>query len=120
VNASRGAEHCYPEGTFLVGGEFVGTFTGEYALEDQVAHLELPITHEPLVIASECLTVPCISHNCLPCSLLDEVNVIMPELTLCGFVVCLDMGGAHGDLRWEDDYNPVHQEKRHLPCGSTG
>jgi hypothetical protein len=43
------------------GGEFVGAFTGEYALEDQVAHLELPVTHEPLVIAPERLTVLCVA-----------------------------------------------------------
>jgi hypothetical protein len=62
-------------------------------------HLELPTTHEVLMIASECLAVPCIHDNYLPSLLIDEVDVLMPKLVLCGFVVYLGTKGAHGDLR---------------------
>jgi hypothetical protein len=65
---------------------------GEYASKHQVTHLELPASHEPLAIAPELLTVPCISESCLASSLVDEVDVITSELVLRGFVVCLDTG----------------------------
>jgi hypothetical protein len=91
---------------------------GEYALEHQVAHLELPITHEPLVIAPELLTIPCVLDSCLPSLLIDEIDVITLELVLCGFVICLDTWG-HGDFRRDDSLSPIHQEERRLPCGST-
>jgi hypothetical protein len=60
------------------------------------------------MIVSERLAVPCIFNSRLPSSLIDEVNVIMVELVRCSFIVCMDMEGAHGDLRWEDDLSPIH------------
>jgi hypothetical protein len=81
--------------------------------------MELPTIHEPLVIASERLTVPCILGSCLPSSLIDEVDIITSELVLCGSVVCLDMEGDHGDLRRDNNLSPIHQEERCLPCGLT-
>jgi hypothetical protein len=74
-------------------------FTDEYAPEHQIVHLELPTIHEPMVIALERLIVLCISKSCLPSSLIDEVDIITPELVLRGFVVCLDTEGDHGGLR---------------------
>jgi hypothetical protein len=71
-------------------GELVCAFTGEYTLEYHITHLELPATHEPLVIAPERLTVLCVSDSCLPSSLVDEVNIITPEQVLRGFIICLD------------------------------
>jgi hypothetical protein len=82
---------CHSEGTLPVGGELVHSFTGKNVPEHQIVHLKLPTTHEPLVIAPERLSVPCILNNCLPSSLIYEINIITPELVLCGFVVCLDM-----------------------------
>jgi hypothetical protein len=79
-------------------GELVCAFTGEYALEHQIIHLELPTMHELLVIAPERLMVPCVSESYLASLLVDEVNIIMSELVLCGFVICLDTGGDHGDF----------------------
>jgi hypothetical protein len=35
----------------------------------------------------------------LPSSLINVVNVITPELVLRGFIMCLDTGGAHGDVQ---------------------
>jgi hypothetical protein len=64
--------------------------------EHQIVHLELPTVHEPLVIAAECLSVPCVLESCLPSSLIDEVDIITPELVLHGFVICLDTGGGGG------------------------
>jgi hypothetical protein len=52
-----------------------------------------------MVIAPERLIVLCISKSCLPSSLIDEVDIITPELVLRGFVVCLDTEGDHGGLR---------------------
>jgi hypothetical protein len=48
---------CYPEWTLTVGGEIVCTFSGEFEPEHQVVHLELPATHELLVLAPKRLTV---------------------------------------------------------------
>jgi hypothetical protein len=76
--------------------------------------------HELLVIAPECLMLPCISDNCLLSSLTDKVDIIMPELVLRGFIVCLNTVGAQGDFRGDDDLSLVYQEERHLPCGPTG
>jgi hypothetical protein len=90
---------CHPKRTLLVGGELVCAFTGEYASEHQIVHLELPTMHRPLVIASEHRTVSCILESYLPSSLIDKDDIITLELVLGDFVVCLDMGGDHGDFR---------------------
>jgi hypothetical protein len=90
------------------GGEIVCAFMGKYAPEHQIIHLELPTMHEPLVIASEHMTVPCISERCLPSSFINKVDIITPELILHGFVVCLNTGGDHGNF-WGGP------EKRCLP-----
>jgi hypothetical protein len=82
--------------------------------------LELSAPHEPLMIASERLTVPYIFNSRLSYSLIDEVEVITPELVLRGFIVYLDMEGAYGDLRGEDDHGPVHQEEMRLSSSPTG
>jgi hypothetical protein len=54
--------------------------------------------HKPLVITSEHLAVPCILESRLLSSFVDEVNIITPELVLCGFVVCLNTRGDLGDF----------------------
>jgi hypothetical protein len=78
ADASRAADLCHPERTLPVGGELVCAFTGEYAPEHQIVHLELPTMHELLVIAPERLTLPCILEHCLPSSLINEVDIITP------------------------------------------
>jgi hypothetical protein len=88
------ADLCYPEGALPIGEEFVRAFIGEYVLEHQVIHLELPATHKSLVIALERLTVLFVLDSYLPSSLINEVDVITLELVLHGFVVCLDTGGG--------------------------
>jgi hypothetical protein len=93
---------------------------GKNAPEHQIIHLKMPTMHKPLVTVPEHLTVPCVSDCCLPSLLADEVDIITPKLVLHGFVVCLDMEGAHGDFWGEDNLSPVYQEERHLPRGSTG
>jgi hypothetical protein len=98
ADTSRVGDLCYPKGTLPVGGEFVCAFTGEYASKHQVIHQKLSAMHKPLVIALERLMVLCILDSCLPPSLIDEVDIITLELVLRSFVVCLDMGGDHGDL----------------------
>jgi hypothetical protein len=80
------------------GGELVQAFTGKYAPEHQIIHLELPTIHKPLVVAPERLLVSCISESCLPSSFIDKVNIITQELVLHDFIVCLNTGGDHGDL----------------------
>jgi hypothetical protein len=52
--------------------------------------------------------------------LIDEVDIFTPELVLPGFIICLDMEGARGDLREEDGLSPVHQEERSLSGCPTG
>jgi hypothetical protein len=73
--------------------------------------------NKPLVIALEHLEAPCISESCLPSCFVDQVNIIALELVLCGFVVCLDMEGDHGDLLGDNSFSSLHQEERRLPCG---
>jgi hypothetical protein len=64
--------------------------------------------------------VLCILDSYLPSSLIDEVDIFMPELVLCGCIICLDTGGPHGDfLGGEDGLSPVHQKERCLPYGQT-
>jgi hypothetical protein len=75
---------------------------------------------ETLMIALERLMVPCISDRWLPSSLVDEVDVTTPELILCGFVVCLDTGGSHGDFWGDDSLNSIYQKERRLPYGLIG
>jgi hypothetical protein len=76
--------------------------------------------HEQLMITPERLAVPCIFCHRLPSSLVDEIDIFMLELVLYGFVICLDMDGAHGDLWGENDIDPVHQEERRLSGCPTG
>jgi hypothetical protein len=64
--------------------------------------------------------VPCIFHGRLPSSFADKVDIFMPELVLCGFVVCLDMEGAHGNFWAEDGLSPVQQKERCFSSGLTG
>jgi hypothetical protein len=99
--------------------ELVCAFTGKYALEHQIIHLELPTMHKLLVIVPECLMVPCILESFLPSLLIDEVDIITPELVLRGFVVCVDTMGDHGDFRGDNSLGPIHQEERRLPRGLT-
>jgi hypothetical protein len=54
--------------------------------------------HEPLLIALECLAVPCSFNSRLPSSFLDKVGIFTPELVLHGFYICLETDRAHGDL----------------------
>jgi hypothetical protein len=68
-------------------------FSGKYVSEYQIVHLELHTMHKPLVIASERLPVRCILESYFPSCFIDQVNIIAPELILCGFVVRLNTGG---------------------------
>jgi hypothetical protein len=52
----------------------------------------------------------CFYHR-LPSSLIDEVDIFTLELVLHGFVICLDMKGAHGDLRGEDNLSPYTKKQ---------
>jgi hypothetical protein len=54
---------------------------------------------EQLMIVPESLALQCILDSCLRSSLVNEVDVITPELVLRGFVICLDTKGTHGDIR---------------------
>jgi hypothetical protein len=63
VDTSRSANLCHPKKMLPTGGELVYTFTGKYASEQQIVHLELPSVHKLLVIASKRLAVPCISEH---------------------------------------------------------
>jgi hypothetical protein len=73
--------------------------------------------HKPLVIAPECLVVPCISKSYLPSCFVDQVDFIVPKLVVHGFIVCLDTGGDHGDFWGDNNFSPIDQEERCLPCG---
>ena len=59
--------------------------------QDEVASLELPTVHEPLMIAPKRLVVACISDCCLPPSFVNEVYFIEPQLFLHKFIKSLDL-----------------------------
>jgi hypothetical protein len=78
------------QGALPVGGELVSSISSEHPSEHQIIHLKLSIVHEPLLVAFECMAMPCIFNSRLSSSFIDEVDILAPELVLCGFVVCLD------------------------------
>jgi hypothetical protein len=63
ADASRAAYLGYPEGTFPAGGKLVHSLLGKDPPEHQIVHLELSVTHEPLMIAHERLPVACIFNS---------------------------------------------------------
>jgi hypothetical protein len=91
VDTSRAAYLGHAEGALPARGELVSSFSSENPPEHQIVQLELSAAHEPLLVAFECLAVPCIFNSRLPSSFIDEVDILTPELVLRGFVVCLDM-----------------------------
>jgi hypothetical protein len=76
--------------------------------------------HEPLVVAPERLVVPRILDCRLPSTLVDEVHVFTPQLSLHRFIESLDLLGAQDDFRGKTCFSPVDQEERGLPGGSAG
>jgi hypothetical protein len=110
----------YPEGTFPSGGKFVHALPIKHPPEDKIIHLELSVSHEPLIVVPERLPIACIFNSRLPSSLVDQVDIITLELVLRGFIVYLDTQRAHGDLWGKDNLNPVHHGDRRLARGSTG
>jgi hypothetical protein len=76
--------------------------------------------HESLVVTPECLVVPCILDGCLPSTLVDEVHVFTPQLSLHRFLESLDPRGAHDDFRGKTGFGPIDQEERGLLGGSVG
>jgi hypothetical protein len=90
ADTSRVADLGHSEGALPTGGELVITLLSEHPSEHQIIYLELSATHEPLLVAFECLTGPCIFNSRLPSSFIDEVDIFASELVLRGFVICLD------------------------------
>jgi hypothetical protein len=43
--------------------------------------------HKPLMIAPECLVVPCISKSYMPSCFIDQVDFIVPKLVVHGFII---------------------------------
>jgi hypothetical protein len=72
-------------------GELVSSFSSEHPPEHQIVHLDLSAAHESLLVAFECLMVLCIFNRRLTSSFIDEVDILVSELILRDFVVCLDM-----------------------------
>jgi hypothetical protein len=75
------------------------------------------LLHKPLVVAPELLAILCISESYLPSSFIDDVGIIMPELVLRDFIVCLNTRGDHGDFWGRNSFDPIHQKERCLPHG---
>jgi hypothetical protein len=76
--------------------------------------------HELLVVAPQRLVVPCILDGRLPSTLVGEVHVFMPQMSLHRLIESLDPWGAHDDFRGKTGFGPVDQEERGLPGGSAG
>jgi hypothetical protein len=120
ADTSRSAHLDYPVGTFPVGGKFVHALPAKHPPKDQIIQLELPASHEPLVVAPERLPVAFIFNSSLSYSLIDQVDILMPELVLRGFIICLNTQRAHGDFQGKDGLGPIQHEERRLSRGSTG
>jgi hypothetical protein len=84
ADTSRSAHLGYPEGTFPTRGKFVHALPVKHPPKNQIIHLELSASHEPLVVALERLSVACIFNSRLPSSLIDQVDILMLELVLRG------------------------------------
>jgi hypothetical protein len=110
----------YPVGTFPAGGKFIHALLAKHPPEDQIIHLELPASHEPLVVAPERLLVACIFNSSLPSLLVDQVNILTPELVLRGFIVCLYTQRAHGDFWGKDGLGPYTMKKGVSPVALLG
>jgi hypothetical protein len=67
--------------------------------------------YKPLLIAPECLAVPCIFNSRFPSSFIDKVDFFKLELVLRGFVVCLDMEGTNGDI-WGRTTSALYTKKK--------
>jgi hypothetical protein len=120
ADTSRSAHLGYPVGTFPAGGKFVHALPAKHPPENQIIHLELPVLHKPLVVAPKRLPVACIFNSSLSFLLIDQVDILTPELVQRDFIICLNTQRAHGDFWGEDDLGPVHHEERCLSHGSTG
>jgi hypothetical protein len=117
MDASWSAHLDYSKGALPAGGKLVGTLLARDPLKHQIIHQELTASHEVLVVA------PANSvhfYSRLPSSLIDKVYIFTLELLLHGFIVCLDMEGAHGDLWGGGRPQPMHHEERRLSYDSTG
>jgi hypothetical protein len=119
ADASRSTHLGYPVGTFPAGGKYVHALPAKHPPEDQIIHLELPASYEPLVVAPERLSVACIFNSSLPSLLVDQVDILTSELVLHGFVICLDTQRVHGDFWGKDGLGPIHHEEMRLSRGST-
>jgi hypothetical protein len=71
ADASGLAHLGYPEGTFLAGEKLVHALPVKHPSEDQIIHLELYASHEPLMVAPERLPVACIFNSRLSSLLID-------------------------------------------------
>jgi hypothetical protein len=90
ADTSSVADLGHSEGAIPARGELVSTLLSEHPPEHHIFHLKLSATHKPLLVAFECLAVPCIFDSRLSSSLIDEVDIFTPELVLRGFVICLE------------------------------
>jgi hypothetical protein len=81
----------YPEETFPAGEKLIHALPVKHPPKDQMIHSELSASHELLVVAPECLSVACIFISRLPYLLIDQVDILTPDLVLRGFIVYLDM-----------------------------
>jgi hypothetical protein len=90
VDTSKVTDLGHSKGALPARGELVSTLLSEHLPEHQIVHLELSATYEPLLVAFECLVVPYIFYSRLSSSLINQVDIFMPELVLCDFIVCLD------------------------------
>jgi hypothetical protein len=66
ADTSRVANLGHAEGALPVRGELVSSFSSEHPPEHQIIHLELSTAYELLLVAFECLVVPCIFNSRLP------------------------------------------------------
>ena len=89
-NAFGPAYFCNLEGTLPAGGEFVEPCSVQNPPQDEVASLELPTVHEPLMITPKRLVVVCILDCCSPPSLINEVHILALLLFLHRFMKSLD------------------------------
>jgi hypothetical protein len=76
--------------------------------------------HEPLVVAPERLVVPCISDDRSPPTLIDEVHVFTPQLSMHKFLKGMDLRGAHDDFWGKTGFGPYTRKNGVSPVARLG
>jgi hypothetical protein len=98
IRTTSSAYLNHPDGSLLVGGDFVHSLMIEYSVEYEVINLKCSIVDEPLVVTLQISLVFGDMKGGVPPLLIEEVDVIALDLILRGFVMGHELQGASSNL----------------------